>query len=221
MCDFFGSMTDIHYDWAELQTQIRALQSTNLFAIYNNINSLLGGFGPYGSLQTLIDSANAEIYSIMIANPTLATKLNSLYSSFGEYIAKEENARLLALSTIDDLTSTTSDTINFIDSLSQYATETEIKEYVNLTSDLVLPRVTGETLGNSPIEGYNNCSNLSNVPIITGAATVPGSLAGSSQTTLIPDNLSILIEPGCATVLTPTEAIADVVLCNCDCWENL
>jgi len=92
---------------------------------------------------------------------------------------------------------------------------------VNLTSDLVLPRVTGETLGNSPIEGYNNCSNLSNVPIITGAATVPGSLAGSSQTTLIPDNLSILIEPGCATVLTPTEAIADVVLCNCDCWENL
>jgi len=262
MCDFFGSMTDIHYDWAELQAQIRGLQSTNLFAIYNNINSLLGGFGPYGSLQTLIDSANDEIYSIMIANPTLASTLNSLYNKFGEYIAKEENARLLALSTIDELTSTTSDTINFIDSLSQYATETEIKESalvienicdtttvggnsiiaamrearnakrlgytgaeqdndVNIASDLVLPRVTGETLGNSPIDGFVNCSNLSNIPIITGAATVPGSLAGSSQTTLIPNNLSILIEPGCATVLTPTDAIADVVLCNCDCWENL
>jgi hypothetical protein len=89
------------------------------------------------------------------------------------------------------------------------------------TTPLVLPRVTGATTASSPIPGYNNCSNLSQVPIVTGAATVPGSLAGSSETTLIPTNLSILVEPNCESVLVPKQAVEDVILCNCDCWENL
>jgi hypothetical protein len=36
---------------------------------------------------------------------------------------------------------------------------------------------------------------------------------------LIPDNLSILNIP--STVLTPSEAINEIIRCNCDCWDEL
>lgn len=92
---------------------------------------------------------------------------------------------------------------------------------VNSQSELILPRPTGFTTSELPIEGYTNGVNTSMVPIITGAATTPGSFAGSQETTLIPDNLSILVQPSSDTVLTPDQSIQDVVLCNCDCWDNL
>lgn len=260
MCDFFGSMTDLHYDWATLQLQIQNLQSSTLSAIYSNIYSLVIGPGPYTTLQTLIDNANTEIASIMSSNPDKATALNNTYNTFGTNLIKEKNARTLALSDLSYLTSSDADTLIFVENIDTYASDTElcgacavltsitdvtlggnsllasmrearnakrlgytggILDNVIDTIPLVLPRVTGTTTASSPIPGYNNCSNLNQVPIVTGAATVPGSLAGSPETTLIPTNLSILIEPNCESVLVPTQAVEDVILCNCDCWENL
>lgn len=96
----------------------------------------------------------------------------------------------------------------------------ELDNDVNGTanSNLQLPPVSGSTL--SGIPGYDiSKSTVATVPIITGAATTPGSLAGSPETTLVPDNLSILIQPSDQSVLTPEQAIAEVVLCNCDCWD--
>jgi hypothetical protein len=96
----------------------------------------------------------------------------------------------------------------------------ELDNDVNGTanSNLQLPPVSGTTL--SGIPGYDiSKSTVVTVPIITGAATTPGSLAGSPETTLVPDNLSILIQPSDQSVLTPEQAIAEVVLCNCDCWD--
>ena len=63
--------------------------------------------------------------------------------------------------------------------------------------------------------------NTTNVPIITGAAVTPGSMAGSDETALVPDNLNILnvsnvLSP---STLTPAQAIKDVTDCNCDCWD--
>lgn len=261
MCDFFGSMTDIHYDWYTLQSQITGLQSTTLSSIYNNIYTLVSGVGPYTTLQSLIDSANAEIASIMSSNPAKATLLNSTYNTFGTKLTKEKNARTLALPTISYLTSDKTDVATFFDNIDTYASDTvlygacavltsiadttllggnsliaSMREARNAqrlgyaggtldnnvdTTALVLPRITGSTTSVSPISGYNNCSNLSQVPIVTGAATVPGSLAGSPETTLIPSNLSILVEPSCQSVLVPKQAVEDVILCNCDCWDNL
>lgn len=96
----------------------------------------------------------------------------------------------------------------------------ELDNDVNGTanSNLQLPPVSGSTLLDLP--GYDiSKSTVATVPIITGAATTPGSLAGSPETTLVPDNLSILIQPSDQSVLTPEQAVAEVILCNCDCWD--
>lgn len=261
MCDYFGSMTNIHYNWATLLKEITELQSTTLTGIYNNIYSLLNGPGPYTTLESLIYDANAEILSIKTANTAKATQLNTLYNTFGTKLTIEKNARSAALPSISSLSSADTDVYIFVEGLSNYGIETEpegpcavltditntstiggnsliasMREARNAkrlgltggtldnvidTSPLVLPMKTGSTTNSSPISGFNNCSTLGKIPIVTGAAIVPGSLAGSPETTLIPTNLSVLVEPNCKSVLMPKQAVEDVVLCNCDCWDNL
>lgn len=58
---------------------------------------------------------------------------------------------------------------------------------------------------------------------VTGAAAIPGSLAGSPDRNLVPDNLGIFKITGVLipTVVTPTQAVDDVTTCNCDCWDLL
>ncbi len=263
MCDFFGCMTSLHYPWQTLQQKIAGLQSTTLTGIYVNILSLVSGPGPYEStLPTLIGQANTEIALIQGANSAQAASLNTTYNIVGTLFNKEENARLLALPGIADLQTTPADTVAFIDSLKQYAVETELKgpaqvleNIANITNEgginliasmrearnaqrlgltgieqdnnisgsveIVLPRVSGSTLADSPIPGYPNSLTLLDIPIDTGAAITPGSFAGSSETTLIPTNLSILIQPADVSVLSPDQAVEDVILCNCDCWDML
>jgi hypothetical protein len=262
MLDYFGSMTSLHYEWRDIQTRIQALQTSNLIGIYNSIYTSLSGPGPYTDLDTLITNANTEISNILASKPVAAQLLIDEYNTFGTHLKKEQDARNLALPGLSDLTSNETDVISFIDSLDQYALETEfagasltlenianitipggnflvasmrearnakrlgltgaeLDNDVNGTASLQLPRITGSTLANSPIPGYNNSSKLQDVPIVTGAATTLGSLAGSPETMLIPDNLSILVQPAANTVLTPDEAILDVTLCNCDCWDNI
>jgi hypothetical protein len=264
MCDFFGSMTNLVYPWSTLQSQITQLGSSSLATIYNNIYNLLNDSGPYTTLQTLIDQANNEISSIYTSATSSATTLNTTYAQVGTLLKNEKNARDLALPTLGDLTSTTTDITSFVDSIDTYAQRTELYDAVGVlesisdttttggnsliasmrearnkirlgltgavqdndvnstsTSAVKIPRVSGSTLANSPIAGYDNSVPLAKTPIITGAATVEGSLGGSPETTLITDNLSILIQPASESVLTPSQAVADVILCNCDCWENL
>jgi hypothetical protein len=66
-----------------------------------------------------------------------------------------------------------------------------------------------------------NPANLNNVPIAaTGAPIVPGSLAGSPYSKILPPTLNALytspvLLPGSPTV---QQAIDDVITCNCDCW---
>lgn len=114
------------------------------------------------------------------------------------------------------------------------------------TEQLVLPRPNNKTTATNPIGGvssnptinqpwvtnsdpallgqygltYPQTSNLSNIPIPTGGATTPGSFGGSSETTLMPNNLNLLIFPASTSILTPDEAIQDVITCNCDCWDE-
>lgn len=50
---------------------------------------------------------------------------------------------------------------------------------------------------------------------------IPGSLGGSPQSTLVPDNLNILNMSTGPSVLVPSAAIDYVSKCNCDCWDLL
>lgn len=261
MCDYFGSMTSLHYPWAELQVNISNVQSGTLQGIYTQMYNVMNS-EDYSTMQILIDRANAEIASIKSTKPSLADQVNTTYNLFGTYLQKEQDARSFALPGLSDLTSSNLDIISFTQSIDLYSEETEIKGMavvlenicntstiggnntiaamrearnakrlgltgaeqdndVNSQSELVLPRPTGKTTKELPIEGYTNGVNISNIPIITGAATTPGSFAGSQETTLVPDNLSILVQPSSDTVLTPDQSIEEVVLCNCDCWDNL
>jgi hypothetical protein len=57
-------------------------------------------------------------------------------------------------------------------------------------------------------------------PIDKGGPSIPGSLARSPVSNIIPPNLDTSLT---ASVLTPSvydvgEAIDEVVNCNCDCW---
>jgi hypothetical protein len=264
MTDFFGCMTNLHYDYVNLQRLLQRCMSTTLAGIYTSIYNLLNGPGPYTNLQNLINQANTEITNIQLTNASLATELNTLYNEFGTLLNKEVDARTLALGVTDDWLSYTSNTdvTNFIDSLDQYAVETEIEgasqvleniidlttqggnyviaamrearnaqrlglaglaldNNVNSTERIALPMISGSTLQDSPIAGYPNSDTVNNIPIVTGSAVTPGSLAGSPETMLVPDNLSILVQPSDKSILTPDQAVAEVVLCNCDCWDML
>ena len=259
-CDFFGSMTNIHYDWNQLQSLLSSTQTQTLIDIYTNILNLLSGGGPYTALDTFITQANTEIANILSTNSVQATELNTLYNTFGRYLQKEQDARELVLpANLTNFIATDTDTVTFIDILGQYATDTTTKGSARVLENIAnttvqggnyliaamresrngerlglagieldndvnesqykLPRPTGLTLAQQPIDGYVNSAALANVPIITGAATTPGSLGGSTETTLVPDNLSILVQPNAESVLTQNQALEEVITCNCDCWD--
>jgi len=58
---------------------------------------------------------------------------------------------------------------------------------------------------------------------ITGASTTLGSFGGSPETKLIPANLDIFnISPTTLpSVITPKQAVDQVIACNCDCWDQI
>lgn len=243
-CDFFGAMTDLHYNWSELENKILALSTPQLSTVYNNIYSVLTS-SDYTTLQTEIDNANQELTNIYQTKQSKSDELNTLYNEFGTFLTKEQNARAAA---IKDISSSSMDVISFVRSLGQLGLKTESKgparvlesiadttniggtsiigsmrearnaEKLGLTGAVQDNGVNDNALVIAPKTG--TMSSL-NVPIVTGAAVVPGSLAGSPETTLIPPNLSIFNTPSNTTaVLTPEQAIAEVIKCNCDCWDQ-
>lgn len=262
-CDFFGAMTNLHYDFETLQSLIEGLSAAGVSAKYDLMYSLLSGAGPYESaLISYINDVNTEIASILTGNPVLGQKLNTLYDTFGTQLTKEQNARAEALPFINDLTTTRADIFSFMSSLNEFATQTQdkgpglvLENIANTTtiggnsligsmreirnserlgliggqldsnvdnSPLILPRKTGTTSRQSPVEGYTPSTNCAaDIPIVTGAATTPGSFAGSPEVSLIPPNLSIFNTGIKCSVLTPQAAIDEVIKCNCDCWDNL
>jgi hypothetical protein len=140
---------------------------------------------------------------------------------------------------------TIADIFAFVDSINQYANETEPEMAVDVLekiSDMTTAggrsiiglmreirnaqriMLAGGILDNDisdklPTVYVNNLG----IPKVTGLA-IPGSLAGSPETNLIPANLDVYTYVPTAvipSVYTPNEAIDDVIRCNCDCWDNL
>jgi hypothetical protein len=70
-------------------------------------------------------------------------------------------------------------------------------------------------------DSTTSAGELRNVVAVTGAAITAGSLGGSPETMLMPPNLDLFNQVTMATVLPPGDAVNEVTLCNCDCWDLL
>lgn len=68
----------------------------------------------------------------------------------------------------------------------------------------------------------NNTYYINGQPVDTGEAIEPGSLSGSPYTRMIPPNLNTLRTSGVLLPAsqTPSEAIGEVTVNNCDCWTQ-
>jgi hypothetical protein len=56
---------------------------------------------------------------------------------------------------------------------------------------------------------------------VDSGTPIPGSLNGSPQSTLVPDNLNVLNMATVPSILVPSIARDYVHTCNCDCWDLL
>ena len=91
---------------------------------------------------------------------------------------------------------------------------------------LNLPSLPGTTAKLNVLvnDGLNTSTTTIDSIIISGVSTTPGSLGGSPYSTLIPNNLNIINLNNSnlnVPIIAPSNAINDVTLCNCDCWELL
>ena len=243
--DFFGAMSGLNYNYGRIQQLIVQLQSTTLSTIYTNIFNKLSGAGPYNTdLTTFINQANTEITTIRNNNSSASTELNTLWSQIGTNLMKETASRLAALPS--NATATTSSITSFVDNYNSYALDTgqyqsaAVLEAISNTTNLggqssiaLLREIrNANRLGLCGLELDNNISNsqtvtpqstIGNVTRVTGATTVPGSFAGSPDVGLVPSNLDIFNISTSVSVptQTPSQALQDVLDCNCDCWDNL
>ena len=194
-------------------------------------------------MSTYITQANAEILAIYNTNTAAATELNTLWNAIGTNLTREAAARTAALS---GGASTNTQTIySFVDSMTGYAVDTQPLQSVQVLEAIADTSTIGgnaliallrenrnaQRLGLAGLELDNNIDNVIpvtpinglGVPKVTGAAQTPGSFAGSSETNLIPQNLDIFnisttIKPA---IVTPSQALQDVINCYCDCWDHL
>lgn len=243
--DFFGAMSGLKYNYSRIQQLILQLQSTTLSTIYTNIFNKLNGGGPYNTdLTTFINQANTEITTIKNNNSSASTELNTLWSQIGTNLMKETASRTAALPS--NATATVSSITSFVDNYNSYALDTStyqsaavleaISNTTNLggQSSIALMREirNANRLGLCGLELDNNISNsqtvtpqssIGDVTKVTGESVIPGSFAGSSEIDLVPSNLDIFNISTSVSVptQTPSQALQDVIDCNCDCWDNL
>ena len=249
MNDFFPSMTQSTYRLDRIQALVIQLQTTTLANIYNQMFTELSspGVNTNTNMATYITNANNEINSIFntAANSAAVTELNTLWNNLGTYLTNETSVRTLAgLGYATTSTSTTQSIYGFLDGVNQYALDTEpnqsamvLEKIANRTtlggqSLIALMReirnayrlgLTGAELDNDISDEIPVTSTGVGIDKVTGATDVPGSFAGSDETTLIPPEVDIfIISPEItAPPVTPEEALEEVILCYCDCWDNL
>ena len=132
MSDFFGSMSGLPYQWTDIKNAITQIQTTTLATIYYNIYNTIATASTdvSATVQTYIDSANAEIASILASNPTIANQLNRMWNLTGTQLTNEQRARDIALVPVAVPKSVRSSSfptsnIGYVNSMSEYAKRTE------------------------------------------------------------------------------------------------
>jgi hypothetical protein len=130
--DFFGAMSGLPYQWTDIKNCIQQLETTTLKTIYSNIYTTIStAVGDVSStVQTYIDSANAEIASIKNSNPTTAALLNKMWNLSGTQLTIEQRARDISLVPVavprtNRLSSFPQTPISYVNSFNSYANKTE------------------------------------------------------------------------------------------------
>lgn len=103
-CDFLGAMSGVPYTgwYQQIQNILKQIATPTLTTIYNNIYNIAAGIvippGGYDvGLQTLINSANAEIAAIAANNSQLVSELNYYWGKVGQQLAIEQRAIAMAI----------------------------------------------------------------------------------------------------------------------------
>lgn len=205
----------------ETNNVLTMIHDTNLAQV-KEINNTYGLFG-----LRLAQEQNARALALPNGTKDLVTTVSDVYGfidNLGIYAsetAQYESAALLE--SICDL--------NHIGGTSLIASMREIRNAKRLglvggelDNDVDIPALNLSIANGSKavLTTVDLAGNVgtANVSVVTGAG-VPGSFGGSPDTTLIPDNLNVLNIATGPTVLVPDQAIADVIRCNCDCWDLL
>jgi hypothetical protein len=267
MKDFLGAISGTAYDYTTLIQLIKDCTTPTLTTHYNTLLTTLRNptttpadpMDPLSVstitynealLSTTVASIQSTLSAILASNPS-ATKLNTLYQQFQTNLNSEINNRAKALAAIypqyQYAFTGEADIQSFVDSLSDYATETE--EHLGLTAVVIEGFANTDTVSGQSIIAFmrekRNANRLGitggvldsdvpdsiptpptnrlDTPKVTGAASTPGSLAGSQYQDIIPSNLDIfnITGPIMSSILTPSEAVEAVTTCNCDCWDLL
>ena len=132
LTDFFGAMSGLPYQWTDVKNCILQLETTTLKTIYSNIYTTIStAVGDVSAtVQTYIDSANAEILSIKNSKPDTAALLNKMWDLTGTQLTIEQRARDMALVPVtvprtNRLSSFPQTTIAYVNSFNAYANKTE------------------------------------------------------------------------------------------------
>ena len=153
--NFFGCMSGLPYAWAQIQENIKNIQTSTLATIYSNLYAATQGSNPGldAAIQAQIDLANAEIATIL-TNNTIAAKLNTLWSNTGTQLNLEQQSRNTGLAAlpsprVTSINSYPTTIYSFVDMISsKFATQTQ-------------PNMAAQTL-----EAISNIDNLTGQSII-------------------------------------------------------
>jgi hypothetical protein len=132
MSDFCGCMTGLPYQWTDIKNYIQQLQTTTLTSIYINIyNTIISAsVDVSATVQSYIDSANAEIASILASKPNIARQLNRVWDITGTQLTLEQRARDMALLPVAVPKSVRNTTypgtiVSFVNAVQEYAKKTQ------------------------------------------------------------------------------------------------
>jgi len=219
----------------QANTEIASIQSTSphVAAQINTIYNLIG------TLLTQEQNARSFALPYISALTTSSNDTNNFLGNLKIYSAQTQtNGPAMVLENISNTTTLAGNSL--IGSMREerntqrMALAGLVPDNIVQPTSLTLPPPTGATVAqimglsvlpqnqnNLPAPDSNNVAPnpaLLSLPIVTGAPTTPGSLAGSPYTTLIPDNLSVLNVLSLPSLMTPSQAVAHITVCNCDCW---
>lgn len=146
--DFFGAMSGLPYQWTDIKNCIQQLETTTLKTIYSNIYTTISTASGdvSATVQTYIDSANAEIASIKNLKPGIAALLNRMWDLSGTQLTIEQRARDMALVPVavprtNRLSSFPQSTVAYVNSFNSYANKTEPcmhSQVIEAISDLTI-----------------------------------------------------------------------------------
>jgi hypothetical protein len=192
MSNFLGCMSGLPYDWKTIQSLIIALQTPALSSIYSAIYArLISGIvlNIDSDIQTLIDSANAEIAAIKAAQTTKSTQLNTLWNITGTQLTIEQRARVNGLPELPSPRVTTMSTFptiqySFVDQIVRYAKNTVPHMYAQTLEAISdLTGIGGQSIVGMMREARNTATLMA--AGITLDNNIPDSLSVTDQTSLI------------------------------------